>query len=127
MSDKRALSEAEGGEESYHFFFYQKYVKSKWEFKIYGIGEKLKFYKRIPSINTPHEIPPKNEIEKIPQLEESVYKIMDTLNLKITSIDFLQSKDGVFYLTDVNSTPNFDSIPNGSTMVGEYLINQIKR
>ena len=41
-------------------------------------------------------------------------------------MDFLRSKNGVYYLTDINSSPNFNYIKNGPKIVGDYLIKQAK-
>ena len=127
VSDKRAILEAKGEERAYHYYFYQQFINSQWEYKIYGINDQLFYFKRVPSIRNPHKVLPKIQVEKIPELEEVVFKIMDTLDLKITSLDFLRSKEGTYYLTDVNSSPNFNSINNGAKIVGEFLINQIKK
>lgn len=127
VSDKRAIIDAKGEKKSYHYYFYQKFIKSEWEYKIYGIDDQLFYFKRVPSIRNPHKVLPKIQIKKIPELEDVVFKIMETLDLKITSLDFLKSKEGTYYLTDVNSSPNFNSISNGAKIVGEFLINQIKK
>ncbi len=125
ISDQRAIKDAKGEEQAFHYYFYQQYIKSQWEYKIYGIDDKLFYFQRVPSIKNPHKILPKIQIEKIPELEDVVFKIMETLNLKVTSVDFLKSKDGQYFLIDVNSSPNINNVPNGAKLVGELLINQI--
>lgn len=126
--DKRALKEARGGKENYRYFFYQKFIDSEWEYKIYGIGEEMQFfYKQIPTLKNPNKMESRVEIKKNEELSEYSYKAMEALNLKLTSIDFLQSRDGQFYLTDINSTPNFNYIKNGHEIVGNYLIEESKR
>ncbi len=127
VSDKRALLEVSGGEKSYHYLFYQNFIKSKWEYKIYGIGDKVFFYKQIPTIENPNKTHNKIKIERIPELEEYTIKAMNTLNLKVASVDFLKSESGQFYLTDINSGPNFNTIQNGPQILGDFLINQAKR
>jgi len=67
------------------------------------------------------------EINPIPELREKVIQIKRLLDLKITSVDFLKSKDNVYYVSDVNSTPNFNYIKNGPKIVGDYLIEQTKK
>ena len=67
------------------------------------------------------------KIDPNPELEEMARKAMEVVDLKLTSIDFLQSKDGSFYLTDINSSPNFNYIKNGPKIVGDFLINQAKK
>lgn len=124
VSDERALNEAN----SYQYFFYQKFIKSKWEYKIYGIGEEqIYFHKQLPVLVNPNKMETRREIDEIPELKEIALKAMETLDLKITSIDFLKNKNGQFYLTDINCTPNFNYIKNGPKIVGDYLLEQAKK
>jgi len=127
VSDERALNEAIKGKEKYQFFYYQKFIKSKWEFKVYSIGEDFYFYKQIPVLINPDKMKTRIEINPIPELREKVIQIKRLLDLKITSVDFLKSKDNVYYVSDVNSTPNFNYIKNGPKIVGDYLIEQTKK
>jgi len=127
VSDERAVLEAQGSQRFYHYYFYQRFIKSKWEYKVYGIGDQLFYFKQVPTIKNPHRVKPKMEIDKIPELEELVLKAKDALSLKIASIDFLKSKDGLYYLTDINSGPNINTIENGPKIVGDFLLEQIKK
>ena len=121
--DKRALREKLIYS---NYYFFQEFIKTKWEYKIYGIGEDLFYYKQYPVLVNPNKMESRKKIEKIPELQEYVAKAMEVLNLKITSVDFLKSKEGNFYLTDINSSPNFNYIKNGHKIVGDYLIKQAK-
>ena len=49
------------------------------------------------------------------------------LGLRITSVDFLKSKEGKYNLTDINSGPNFNTIENGSQILGDFLLNEAKK
>ncbi len=126
VSDERAINEAIKGKEKYEFFYYQKFIKSEWEYKVYSIGEDCYFYKQIPVLLNPDKMKSRIKINPIPELEDSVIQIKQLLDLKITSVDFLKSEDKVYYVSDVNSTPNFNYIENGPKIVGNYLIEQAK-
>jgi glutathione synthase/RimK-type ligase-like ATP-grasp enzyme len=69
----------------------------------------------------------RREIDEIPELKEVAIKAMETLDLKISSIDFLKSKEGQYFLTDINCTPNFNYLKNGYKIVADYLLKQIKQ
>ncbi len=126
VSDERAINEAIKGKEKYEFFYYQKFIKSEWEYKVYSIGEDFYFYKQIPVLLNPDKMKSRIKINQIPELKESVIQIKQLLDLKITSVDFLKSEDKVYYVSDVNSTPNFNYIENGPKIVANYLIEQAK-
>jgi len=125
--DERALDEVIGGKENYQFYYYQKFIKSKWEYKVYSIGEKFYFYKQIPLLINPDKMKSREEINPISELKDIVIKIKELIDLRITSVDFLKSKNGKFYVSDVNSTPNFNYIKNGPKIVSTFLIEQAKR
>ena len=131
VSDERALNEINNGfygdMENYQFLYYQKFIKSKWEYKVYIIGDKIYYYKQIPVLINPNKMESRREIDEIPELKELAFKAIETTGLKITSIDFLQNKSGQFYLTDINCTPNFNYIKNGPKIVGNYLLEQAKK
>ncbi|TFF87882.1 MAG: hypothetical protein EU550_02400 [Promethearchaeota archaeon] len=126
VSDKRALTEAVKKKEEYKFYFYQEFVKSKWEYKIYGVGEDLYFYKQLPVLVNPNKMESRQKIDRIPELEDLSLRAMETINLKLASIDFLKSKEGLFYLTDINSTPNFNYMENGHKKVADFLLKEAK-
>jgi glutathione synthase/RimK-type ligase-like ATP-grasp enzyme len=124
--DERALNEATG-KENYQYYFYQDFINSKWEYKVYGIGDELQFfYKQIPILYNPNKMESRKKIDMIPELSEYSHKAMRVLNLRLTSIDYLQSEDGQYYLTDINPTPNFNYIKGGPKIVGDYLIQLAK-
>lgn len=124
VKDQRAIDESNLFS---HYYFYQEFIKSKWEYKIYGIGEDLYFYKQIPVLVNPNKMKSRKKIDEIPELKELVIKAMNILDLKITSVDFLKSKKGEYFLTDINSSPNFNYIKNGPKIVGNYLISEAKK
>lgn len=80
----------------------------------------------MPILVNPNKLESRREIEKIPELGEYCYKAMEIMDLKLTSLDFLKSKDQ-FYLTDINCTPNFNYLKNGPKIVADYLLALAKR
>ena len=84
VSDERAIKEANSGEEKYQYLYYQQFIKSKWEYKVYGIGNTLFFYKQLPVLVNPNKMETRREIQEIPELKNVVLKVMKILNLKIT-------------------------------------------
>ena len=126
VSDERALNE-ESKEESYQYFYYQQFLKSKWEYKVYAFGDNLYYYKQIPILINPNKMDTRREIKEIPELKEIVLKAMKMINLKVVSIDFLKPRNGQFYLTDINSLPNFNYIKNGHKIIADFLIQQAKK
>lgn len=126
VADERALNEFDKTDPKYNYLYYQKFIKSKWEYKIYGIGDQVFFNKQLPILVNPNKLESRREIEKIPELGEYCYKAMEIMNLKLTSLDFLKS-EGQFYLTDINCTPNFNYLKDGHKIVANYLLEQAKR
>ncbi len=126
VSDERAIEEVEGKDEKYQYLYYQMFIKSKWEYKVYGFGEDLYFYKQLPVLVNPNKMETRREIEEIPELKEIVLRAMKILDLKVASLDFLKSKEGQYYLTDINSTPNFNYIKDGPRIMADFLIEQTK-
>ena len=124
VCDQRALNEAD----DYQYLLYQKFIQSKWEYKIYGIGEEqIYFHRQLPILVNANKLESRREIDEIPELKEVAIKAMETLDLKISSIDFLKSKEGEYFLTDINCTPNFNYLKNGHKIVADYLLKQIKQ
>ena len=126
ISDQRALDEVNGEKAKYTYLYYQEFIKSKWEYKVYCIGDDLFYYKQLPILVNPDKMKTRRKIDKISELEEITLKALKTTGLKISSLDFLRSKEGEFFLTDVNSSPNFNYIKNGPKIIGDYLIRQAK-
>jgi glutathione synthase/RimK-type ligase-like ATP-grasp enzyme len=124
--DERALIEVDKEDPRYNYLYYQKFIKSKWEYKIYGIGENVYFYKQLPILVNPNKMETRREIEEVSELKEYCYKAMDVMCLELTSLDFLKSKDQ-FYLTDINCTPNFNYLKNGHQIVADFLLKRAKR
>ena len=126
VADVRALNEVDKVDPKYNYLYYQKFIKSKWEYKIYGIGEDVFFYKQLPILVNPNKTETRREIDEIPELKEYCYKSMEVMDLKLSSLDFLKSKDQ-FFLTDINCTPNFNYIKDGHKIVADYLLRQAKQ
>ncbi|MHA2392522.1 MAG: ATP-grasp domain-containing protein [Promethearchaeota archaeon] len=125
IADERALDEIYGNDIKYNYLYYQKFIQSEWEYKIYGIGENVYFYKQTPILINPNKVETRRKIDDVPELEEFCYKAMEVMDLKLTSLDFLKSKDG-FFLTDINCTPNFNYIKDGHKIVADYLLKKAK-
>jgi glutathione synthase/RimK-type ligase-like ATP-grasp enzyme len=126
VADERALNEVDKIDPRYNYLYYQKFIKSKWEYKVYGIGENIYFYKQLPILINPNKMESRRKIDEIAELKEYCYKAMEIMDLKITSLDFLKSKDQ-FFLTDINCTPNFNYIKEGYKIVADYLLEQAKK
>jgi len=126
VADKRALDEVNGEKAKYTYLYYQEFIKSKWEYKVYCIGDDLFYYKQLPLLVSPDKMKTRQKIDKIPELKEITLRALKTTGLKISSLDFLKSKEGEFFLTDINSSPNFNYIKNGPKIIGDYLIKQAK-
>ncbi len=125
--DKRALEESHEEEKIYHYYYYQEFIESEWEYKVYGVGDEIYFYKQIPILMEPNKTKTRKKIPRIPELEEMSLKAMEALNLKIASMDFLKSERELFYLTDINSTPNFTYMERGAQIIGDFLMEQAKK
>ena len=122
--DNRALIELK---ERKGFLYYQKFIKSDWEYKVYGIGDDIYFYKQTPILLNPNKLESRTKIDEISELKEYAYKAMEVTGLKLTSIDFLKSEDDQFFLTDINSAPNFNYIKNGPKLVADFLLKEAKK
>ncbi len=126
VTDMRAIGESSGIKPKYSHIYFQEFVKSKWEYKVYLIGDDLFYFKQIPILLNPDKMKSRIKIDKDTELTEMSYKAAEAIGLKISSMDFLRSKDGVYYLSDINSSPNFNYFKNGPKKVGDYLIKQAK-
>ena len=51
---------------------------------------------------------------------------MKAIGLKIASVDFLKDIKGNYYLTDINSSPDFTKMKDGSQIVGDYLLKKAR-
>jgi hypothetical protein len=104
-----------------HYHFYQRFLHTKFEYKVYGFGEKLLYYRQLPVLVNPDKMSTRVQIDEVPELRHAAQSAMRATGLKIASLDFLEER-GEFYLTDVNSTPNFNYIAEGAKIVGDYLL-----
>lgn len=126
VTDMRAIEESSGIKPKYTHVYFQDFVNSKWEYKVYLIGDDIFYFKQIPVLVNPDKMKSRIKIDKDAELTEMAYKAAETIGLKISSMDFLRSKKGVYYMTDINSSPNFDYLKNGPKIVADYLIRQAK-
>ncbi len=124
--DVRAINETSGNYPKYTHLYYQEFIKSKWEYKVYFIGDDLFYFRQLPVLINPDKMESRIKIERIPELSEMAYSATEAIGLKISSMDFLKSKDGNYFLTDINASPNFNYIKNGPKIIGDYLIKQAK-
>ena len=122
ISDERAMIEATSGSYQYRFLYYQSFIKSEWEYKVYCIGDELIYFKQLPVLINPNKMESRKKIKEIKELRNFSLKAVEAFGLKIASLDFLKSEEGDYYLTDINSSPNFEYIKNGAKIVGDYLI-----
>ncbi len=106
-------------------FYFQRKINSQWEYKIYSFGEIFLYFKEIPTLLNPDKMATRVPIPENPLLREYVEKIKKVTNLTITSIDFLE-ENGQYYLTDVNSAPNFNYIKDGAEILANWLLKQIR-
>ncbi len=126
VADERALNEVDKVDPKYNYLYYQKFIKSKWEYKIYLIGSEIFFFKQLPILVNPNKMESRTKIPEIPKLGEIVFKAAEAINLKICSCDFLKSRDGQYFLTDINCGPNFNYIKGGHKIVADFLLKQAK-
>ncbi len=127
VADERALEEVDGIDTKYNYLYYQRFIRSEWEYKIYGIGENVYFYKQLPILINPNKTESRQEIKEIPELKEYCFKAMEVMDLKVTSLDFLKSSDDQFFLSDINCTPNFNYMKDGHKIVADFLLEQAKK
>jgi hypothetical protein len=103
------------------FHYFQRFLNSRYEYKVYAIGERMLFYRQLPVLVNPDKMATRVQIDEVPELAQAARSAMHATGLVIASLDFLE-EDGAFYLTDVNSTPNYNYIDGGAKLVGDYLL-----
>jgi len=108
------------------YHFYQRFIETEYEYKIYGFGDRLLFYRQVPVLVNPNKMETRIPIEKIPELDRMARLAMKATGLRIASMDFLKENDE-YYMTDINATPNFNYIPNGAEILGDYLLELARR
>ncbi len=106
-------------------YYFQRKINSPWEYKIYSFGETFLYFKEKPTLVNPDKMATRVPISENPLLREYVEKIKKAAKLTITSMDFLE-EGGQYYLTDVNSAPNFNYIKDGADILARWLLNEIK-
>lgn len=103
------------------YHYYQRFLESAYEYKVYVVGERLLFYRQLPVLVNPDKMSTRVQIDEVPALAQAARLAMRATGLAIASLDFLE-EDGEFYLTDVNCTPNFNHVDGGAKLVGDYLL-----
>ncbi len=106
-------------------YYFQRKINSQWEYKIYSFGESFLYFKEKPTLVNPDKMATRVSIPENSLLREYVEKIKKITKLTITSMDFLE-EHGQYYLTDVNSAPNFNYIKDGPEILATWLLKQIK-
>jgi len=103
------------------FHLFQRFVESEYEYKVYGFGHRLFYYRQVPVLENPNKMETRVPIDEIPELRRMALLAMKATGLRVTSMDFL-CMDGKFYLTDINAIPNFNYLPHGPKILGDYLL-----
>jgi hypothetical protein len=103
------------------FHFFQRFLHSEFEYKVYGFGDTLLYYRQRPVLVNRDKMATRVQIDEVPALASAARAAMRATGLEIASLDFLE-EDGTFYLTDVNCTPNFNYVDGGAQRVGDYLL-----
>ena len=113
--------EAGGLEHVTEYHFYQRFLRTEFEYKVYGFGGTLLYFRQQPVLVNPDKMSTRVQIDEVPALAQAARAAMRATGLAIASLDFLE-EDGTFYLTDVNCTPNFNHVDGGAALVGEHLL-----
>jgi hypothetical protein len=103
------------------YHVYQRLLRSEFEYKVYGFGDELLYYRQRPVLVNPDKMTTRVQIDEVPALAQAARTAMRATGLAIASLDFLE-EDEAFYLTDVNCTPNFNHVDGGAALVGDYLL-----
>lgn len=113
----------EAGREKFveNFHIYQRFIESRYEYKIYGFGDRLLYYRQIPVLIDPDKMKSREPMMPIPELEIMAKLAMKATGLRVTSMDFLE-ENGKFYMTDINPNPNFNYVPDGPKILGDFLM-----
>lgn len=101
--------------------FAQEYLKSAWEYKVYGIGPKILMYRQHPTLDHADKLATRERIPPEPEMVAITQKAMRLLALELCSMDFLDD-NGRVALTDVNFSPALETDPDGYPMLAEYLV-----
>ena len=117
-----AAAEAGGPETEEHHVF-QKVINSRYEYKVYGVGDEFFFQRRVPMLPNVERHTTRERLDENPTLAGAARAVMAAIGLDIASIDFLE-EDGAFYFIDINATPNFAEIADLVPRVGSYLLDQ---
>jgi len=126
VADERALNEVDTIDPKYNYLYYQNFIKSKWEYKVYLIDDEIFFFKQLPILVNPNKMESRTKIPEESELREMAFKAAEAIDLKICSLDFLKSKEQ-FFLTDINCTPNFNYIKDGHKIVADFLLKKAKK
>lgn len=103
------------------FHLYQRVIESEYEYKVYGIGDELRFYRQVPVARYPNKMETRVPIDEIQVLKKYSESAMRATGLRIASMDFLE-ENGKFYMTDINPVPNFNYVEDGVEILGDHLL-----
>ena len=103
------------------YHYYQRFLRTEFEYKVYGFGDTLLYYRQQPVLVNRDKMSTRVQIGEVPALRRAARAAMRATGLAIASLDFLE-EDGTFYLTDINCTPNFNHVDGGEKLVGDYLL-----
>ena len=113
--------EAGDGEIVPRFHYFQRFLRTRWEYKVYVVGERQWHFRQAPVLANPDKMSTRVKIEPVPELEAAATRAVRATGLVVASLDFLE-EDGLYYLTDVNCTPNFNYLEDGAAIVGDFLV-----
>ena len=104
-----------------YFHLFQRFVESEYEYKVYGFGDRLFYYRQTPVLENPNKMETRVPVDEIPELRRMARLAMKATGLRVTSMDFLCENDK-YYLTDINAIPNFNYMSKGPEILGDYLL-----
>ncbi|MFO1303951.1 MAG: hypothetical protein U1F54_09480 [Burkholderiales bacterium] len=117
-----ATAEEAGDDERVpHFHYFQRFLRTRYEHKVYVVGDRQWHFRQTPVLVNPDKMATRVRIDPVPELEEAAKRVARATGLAIASLDFLE-EDGHYYLTDVNCTPNFNYLEDGAAIVGDWLL-----
>ncbi len=107
--------------------FYQRYIQSRWEYKIYCIGTDYFYYRQRPQLIEPDKHKTREPIAPDERLRRAARTVQDATGLEVASIDFLYSAaEDRYYCTDVNARPGIRHIESGPKRLGRYLLERAR-
>jgi len=106
-----------------HQAYFQRAIHAAWEYKVHSVGETYRCFKQLPVAVNPNKMASRVAIPDEPLLLDYARRVKAATRLTVTSMDFLK-EDEHFYLTDVNSAPNFNYMEDGASWLADWLVLQ---